>query len=429
MKAPFIIKLKNGIKVILYNSPELITNSILALVKTGTDYENKNNNGISHFVEHLFFKGSKNFPSYEILGLELDKLGAEYNAFTSYEYTGYYIKTLPEYFEKAIYILSDLLINPLFPEEEIEKERKVILEEINFHKDNPFSYLFDETLKIAYGDQPAGWLIIGTEKNIKKLGFREIKKYFDEHYSAKNTVIIVAGDFNPKRISNILEKSFKEYNKNKPLEKRKFKEILKFKSKEFYKKDLNQAHILILLKIRGLKAISYKERYTWNLISTILTSGISSRLFKKIREELGLAYYVRSGIDFYTDRGYLYVQTGVNLDNIEIALKKIGEELKNLKIEKIEKEELEKGKAILKNNLLSFLESSLNICYFLGLEYILTNKIILPKEIISEIDKITEEDIRKIMSKYLERNRLVCGILLPDSMKSKKFDKIFYNFI
>ncbi|MFH7882613.1 MAG: pitrilysin family protein, partial [Candidatus Aenigmatarchaeota archaeon] len=212
MKKPSLHQLSNGLKVLLYNSFNLTTNSILVLVKTGTDYEDKKNNGISHFLEHIFFKGTKNFPSPQALGFELDKIGAEYNAFTSYEYTGYYIKTLPEYFERGIYLMSDLLINPLFNEEEIEKEKNVILEEINFHKDNPIALIFDETLKTCYGDQPAGWSILGREEVIKKINSEKIKNYFKKHYSSKNSLIVIAGNFDKNKILKTLEKYFKNYN-------------------------------------------------------------------------------------------------------------------------------------------------------------------------------------------------------------------------
>ncbi len=427
MKKPSLHQLSNGLKVLLYNSFNLTTNSILVLVKTGTDYEDKKNNGISHFLEHIFFKGTKNFPSPQALGFELDKIGAEYNAFTSYEYTGYYIKTLPEYFERGIYLMSDLLINPLFNEEEIEKEKNVILEEINFHKDNPIALIFDETLKTCYGDQPAGWSILGREEVIKKINSEKIKNYFKKHYSSKNSLIVIAGNFDKNKILKTLEKYFKNYNNYKVPKKKKFKKTTGFKSKVIYKKDLTQSHLVMLFRIPGLSFLKNK-RYLVNVLVTILGAGMSSRLFKTIREELGLTYYIRANVDFYTDRGYMYIQSGSKVEKTTIAFQKILEEIKKLKSEKLNNEEFEKAIAILKNSLLSSLESSLNICYFMGLEYILNNKIADVDEILKEIKKISTKEVLQMALKYLRKENLVSGVLLPSYSKIKKEDLNLIDF-
>lgn len=430
MKKPYILALPNGLKTIIYFSPELITNSILVLVKSGTDYENKNNNGISHFLEHLFFKGTKNFPSPKEIGLELDKIGAEYNAFTSYEYTGYYIKTLSDYFERAIYLMSDLLINPIFPKEEIQKEKAVIIEEINYHQDNPLSFIFDETLKVCYGDQPAGWSILGKKEIIEKINQEEIFDYFYKHYSVKNSLITISTNIYPQKIINYLKKYFENYRNTKPPQKNKFQSVENLKGITLTKKDLNQAHLLLLFRIPGLKKLK-TTRYIINFLVTILGYGLSSRLFRVLREELGVTYYLRVNVDNYSDRGYIFIQTGSNLDKIEVTIKKILEEINKLKKEKIDQEEFEKCLAILKNSLIASLESSLNICYFYGLEYLLNNKIITPSDILKELKKIKIDDIKRAANRYFKEKNLAYGILMPSALRSKahKFGKIFANIL
>lgn len=426
MKKPLFLTLPSGLKVIIYYLPELITSTILVLIKAGTDYEDKRNNGISHFLEHLFFKGTKNFPSSQELGLELDKIGAEYNAFTSYEYTGYYLKTLPEYFERAIYLMSDLLINPLFPEEEIKKEKSVILEEINFHKDNPLTFVFDETLKICYGDQPAGWSILGRGDVIKRIDRDNILKYFNIHYSVQNSLVVIATNIPSQKIINYLKKYFKDYRQGVNSLKHKFKPTKNFRGKILTKEDLTQAHLIFFFRISGLQQLK-DERYIINLIAVILGHGLSSRLFRVLREELGATYYLKVSVDNYTDRGYIYIQTGSSLDKIKITITKILEELKKIKKEKVFQEELEKSLAIFKNTLLSSLESSLNICYFYGLEYLLSKRIITFQDVVDKLKKIKTEDIQKIASKYLKKENLTYGILIPPFLKSQKFHEIFVN--
>lgn len=428
MEKPLFTITPNGLKTIIYHSSELITSSILVLVKAGTDYENKKNNGISHFLEHLFFKGTKNFPSSKDLGLELDKIGAEYNAFTSYEYTGYYIKTLPEYFERAIYLMADLLINPIFPDEEIKKEKSVILEEIHYHKDNPLSFIFDETLKICYGDQPAGWSILGKEKVIQKISRADIFNYFNSHYSTSNSLVVISSRMAPAKIINFLKKHFKNYRKNKPQKKYKFRPTNNFQGNLLTKKDLNQAHLVFLFRIPGLKKLK-DEKYLVNLLTIILGHGLSSRLFRILREELGVTYYLRVSVDYYTDRGYIYIQTGSSLDKIEITISKIFEELMKIKKEQIPDEEFEKSLAILKNNLISSLENSLNICYFYGLEYLLNHEIITPQDIFKKIEKITSLDIKKTADNYFRKENLTYGLLIPPFLKSQKLNKIFKNIL
>jgi predicted Zn-dependent peptidase len=427
MKTPKIYKNSTGLNYLLYSSSDLVTATILVLVKTGTDYENKKNNGISHFIEHLFFKGTQNFPSPQELSLELDKIGAEYNAFTSYEYTGYYIKTLPEYLERAIYLMSDMLINPLFDQKELEKERKVIFEEINFHYDTPYSFIFDEALKLSYEDQPAGWSILGTQQSLKNINHEQIKNYFQNHYSTKNTLVVVVGNFNFQKIIKYLNKYFAKYNNKKSPLKHKFQETpFRPKLKIIKRENIKQTHLIMLFKTRGLSFLKEK-RFSLGLLTSLLGYGFSSRMFKILREEMGITYYVKVNDDLYTDRGYLYIQTGSTIDKTPQTIEKIINEINLLKKQKIDEEEIQKSKALLESSLLSTAESSLSIGLFYGLEYLLQNKIHSPLYFLSNIKKITENDLKKEIYNYLNKQNLVSVVLSPQNFKKEQLIKIINN--
>jgi predicted Zn-dependent peptidase len=427
MKLPQLLKLSSGIKTILYPSKSLPLSTILILVKTGTDYEKKQNNGISHFIEHLFFKGTKNYPDPNILAVELDKIGADYNAFTSYEYTGYYIKTLPEFTENGIELLGDMLTNPIFDEKEIEKERGVILEEIKFVHDTPQYYIFDEGLKLLYGDQPAGWSILGKENIVKRLDRNDILNYFLKQYTNKNMMIIIAGNFNKNNILRTLEKVFSKFRKSNPYKKAKTKNYQdRLRLKIIQRKDIKQAHILILFRKRGLKDLK-EERFKEKLLTSFLGYGFSSRLFKILRQELGLTYYLKIDDTLFYDRGYFYIQFGCDVDKINFALSKTMEELKKIKQEKIYEDEIEKSKTILKNNLLSTVETSMDLASFYGFEYFYFNKFISIEENIKKIEKIKEKDLKNAANKILNIKNLNCIVISPftkekiDISKSLKY--------
>jgi len=425
MKIPKILKTNNDVLCLLYNSKDLITSNILVLVKTGTDYEKKHLNGISHFIEHLFFKGTVNFPNSKDLSLELDKIGADYNAFTSYEYTGYYIKTINNYLERAIFLISDMLSNPLFDQGELEKERNVIFEEINFHYDTPTSFIFDEAIKIAYGDQPAGWPILGTKETLLNINRETIFNYFKSNYSKKNTLVIISGNFDEKKIIKWVEKYFNNYNNLKtPTKKSTQKYIVPKKVNIIKRENLKQAHLLFLFKTKGFKDLKNK-RFILDIIKSILGYGFSSRMFRILREELGVTYYLKVDCDLYTDRGYIYIQTASTLDKINITIEKIIYEMVNLKNKLISSGELEKAKSMILSSLFSNLETSLNLSFFYGLNYLLLGRIYTIDEHKKIFYKISSREIKEEAKKIFNKNNLVFSVLCPYNLKLNNLDKIF----
>jgi predicted Zn-dependent peptidase len=423
MRIPKIIKLPSGLNVILYSSGQFTTVTILILVKNGADYETKQTNGISHFIEHLVFKGSKKFPTPSQLATELDKIGAVYNAFTGYEYTGYFIKTFSEYLPKAIEIISDIVINPIFPEEEIEKERKVILEEIKYYQDTPTKFIHHLIQESLYGDQPAGRDILGTTQTIKSLQKRKILDFYSNHYSSKNTTVVIVGDFNNRKALGILEKNFSKYNRGRIAQKNPAKTELKKFNHVFLKKDVNQGHLIVAFKTDGITKLKDKK-FSLGVLTSILGYGFSSRMFRLLREELSATYYLNVDTNLFADRGYLYIQTGSDLPRLEKVLGLIIREIKKLKTEKTGKDELAKAKAVLENYLLMSAETSDSLASFWGSSYLIETKIYSPKEIIKKIKSVKDNEILDTAASYFTAQRANLALILP-SKPNFALQKIF----
>jgi predicted Zn-dependent peptidase len=408
-KAQKII-LSNGLRLIFINQPNSLATTILVLVEAGSEYETKNINGISHFLEHMCFKGTKNRPNAGIISEELDSLGAEYNAFTSQEFTGYWAKVQNEKIKNAIDIVSDLYLNPIFDENEINKERGVIIEEINMYEDIPMRKVQDLFLNLLYGDQPAGWDIAGEKEIIKKLQRKDFINYREKHYVASKTAVVVAGNFNEKKVYSQIESLFGFLPKKKKILKSKTiwkadrpKTLIKFKESD-------QDHLVL-----GVYAfdIFHPQKYSLQVLANILGGGMSSRLFKKIREELGAAYYVRANVDLFLDHGFLAVSTGTHREKTQLVIKTILDEFQRLKKELVSQEELEKSKNHLIGNFILSLETSDELASFYGIQEILGNKILEPKEVIDKIKKITSLDIKKTANLIFKDRALNLALIGP----------------
>ncbi len=411
-----IISGPKGLKIVLGHNPENLTTTSLILVNVGTDWETPSINGIAHFIEHLYFKGTKNFPNPKILLENIDKIGGKWNAFTGHEYTGFYLKVLPEYTKDALFILSDIILNPLFPEEEIEKERKVIFEEINLYQDQPARLVIDLGFQTAFGHQPAGFSILGTKETISKIKRAHIIKYVRDHYSAKNTLVVLGGRIEKEKelISFIAEK-FKNYRSQKPPSKKPTKLINEYRE-NIHPKKVEQAHLFLGFTLPGFKVLQDK-RYILSLISVILGEMASSRLFFKIREELGAAYYIKSDFIEYTDRSLIFVHAGLNLEKLSLVLKELIEEIKKLKKEGLTESELDTAKATLKSSLFMELEESLGLARFLGAQYLLEKKIKTPAEIMKKINSIKKEDLHRELKNLFTFKQAKLALIVPPEVK------------
>jgi len=419
-----LIKGPKGLKILLCPKQDSLSTSLLILVGVGADWENKKNNGIFHFIEHLYFKGTKNYPSPKALMEAIDALGGHFNAFTGYEYTGYYLKVLPEYNLQALEILSDIILNPLLPEEEIEKERKVIFEEINLYHDSPQDLVVEIGQRLTFGDQPAGWSILGTKETIAKITKEDILESIRNHYSTKNTLIVLSGKIaNQKKLINFIFQRFKDYNSAEPRKKPKFKKPIEHYQEKFVFKNTEQAHIFLGFPLPGIFSLQQK-RLPLHLISIVLGEKASSRLWLKVREELGAAYYIRSHFIENTDRSLFFIHAGLNLERLEIVFKELLQEISKLKIEGPDFEELRTSKAVLKSSLFMNMEESLGTAIFYGRQYLLEKKLKTPQELEREINKLTTNDLKKELKNLFSFSQAKLAVILPKKFKIN-FAKIF----
>ncbi len=414
-----IEKTKNKLNF-LFIKKDIPTVTILVLVRGGTEYENKENNGISHFLEHLCFKGTKNFPSYQELLSEFDKIGIDYNAFTSYQYIGYYAKSSFENFPKVVFLVSDILINPIFPESEIEKEKGVVIEEINLYKDTPARYIQDLFLKALYGDQPAGWLISGSEKNIKKIKRKDILKFYSKIYTAPNILVVVAGNIKNKSIDFVIEKFSKVRQGERSL-KSVFKEP-KLPNFIIHKKQTNQIHVGVGFLGFPLNDLRFEKL---EILANLIGGMMSSRMFEKIREKMGAAYYIRTENEGLSDHGFIATFAGLKNELFLEALNEILNVYKETKV-KISDEELERAISNFIGRFYLSLETSDDLARFYGLSKFLKGKIEEPTQIIKRIKKIKKQDLINLAREVFRKERL--SLSLIGQVESKTIRKLIENF-
>ncbi len=415
--------LKNGLRIITVPMKDNPTVTVLVLVEAGSKYETKKQNGISHFLEHMCFKGTEKRPTAYDISHELDGLGSQSNAFTSQEYTGYYAKSAATHFKKIFDVVSDIYLNPALPREEIEKEKGVIIEEINMYEDMPQHHVEDLFTSLLYGDQPAGWQIGGTKENVRNFRREDFAAYHQAHYVPKKTVVVVSGNISEKEVWKEIEKTFGRSAGGKKIGKLPVHEsqvrpamVLKYKKSD-------QAHLV--LGVRTFDMYDKRTRAVGTLAG-ILSGGSSSRLFQKLREEMGVCYYVRAHNDTCTDHGALEIAVGCDVKRVDEVIKVILAECRKLVNELVQKEELERVKEYLIGNLNLELESSDAFATFYGGQEILHKKIKKPGEIEKEVRKMTSHDIQKIAKEIFINKNLNLALIGPfhksgPFLKSLKF--------
>lgn len=401
--------LKNGIRLITVPMKGTETVTSLIMVSTGSKYENQKNNGISHFLEHMFFKGTAKRPNTLVLSSELDTLGGVYNAFTTKEFTGYWTKTDSRHTEQSVEILSDMLLHSKFDPEEIKREKGVIIEELNMYRDNPMIYIEDVFENLLYGDQPAGWDIIGTKENILSFKRSDFLSYIKNQYGAQNMVVCLAGNLKTEPL-NLVKKYLGGLQPTKPNKKLAVQEKqIKPEIRTVYKKT-DQTHLSL-----GVRTFSsgHKDEFILKILSIVLGGSMSSRLFINLREREGLAYYVRTSTEFYTDTGYLTTQAGVPVDKVEKAIKIILAEYDKLKNESVSPDELSRIKDMIKGKLVIQLESSDNQANWYARQVIMKEQMYTPKDYLTIIDSINPDDIKKVANDVFANNKLNLAIIGP----------------
>ncbi len=401
--------LKNGLRVILVPQKNDFTATVLVLAGTGSKYEKKEINGISHFLEHLLFKGTKKRPNALSIAEPLDRVGGHYNAFTGEEYTGYYAKVDKSKIELAIDVISDIYLNSKLSKKEIEKERNVIIEEINMYYDHPTYHIQNLWTELLYGDQPAGRDIAGTKETLYGIGRKELLRYFKSQYVTENTIVCISGCFEEKKILNKIEKYFKELKKGSSFDKEKVIEEQTSPQCVINYRKTDQTHFS--LGVRGY-SLFHKDRYSKEIISVILGGMMSSRLFREIREKSGLAYYVKTETSSDTDTGFLTTRAGVKNEKIEKAIEIVLREYKKMR-KVISQEEISKAKEHIKGKMAISLESSNSKASFFGMQELLLKKILTPEEIYANIDKVSKKDIQRVARDIFRPENINLALIGP----------------
>lgn len=402
--------LSNGLRIVTIPIKSTKTVTVLVLVATGSKYETKEINGVSHFLEHMMFKGTKKRPILLKIVEPLDRIGSKYNAFTSQEYTGYYVKANSKHLDLLMDIISDITLNPNFNKEEIDKERGVIIEEINMYEDDPSSKIDDIWNDLLYGDQPAGWDVGGKKEVIAKLTRDDFIKYHRDHYVASKTVVMVSGMIKPNYVTTKIKNFFNSISDFKGKDKLKTKEFQKNPEVKLFYKKTDQTHIAL-----GVRSYNIwdNRRFAVGVLATILGGGMSSRLFNILRDKLGIAYYVRTGGNETTDVGSLATWAGVNNKRAEEAIKAILSEYKKIKTEKVSPEELNKAKEHMEGSLILGIETSDELASFYGFQEILKNEIMKPEEVIKKIKAVTAKEVLEAAQDIFRPEKLNLAIIGP----------------
>jgi predicted Zn-dependent peptidase len=413
-------KLKNGLRVIIAPMQSTKTVTLLAITGVGSKYESDRIAGLSHFLEHMFFKGTEKRPNARAISEYLDEIGGEYNAFTSKEFTGFYAKVISKYLDRAFDVISDILLDSKFATEKIERERGVIIEEMNMYQDTPMVYVSDLFENLLYGNQPAGRLVIGNKKSISSVKRSDFINYYKRFYTASNMAVCVAGNVSEKEAFNLVKKYFRGISAKKAGLKKKVVEKQSSPSVLLHHKDTDQTHIC--LGVRGYNILDDKK-YPLSILSVILGGGMSSRLFMSVREKLGLAYYIRCESENYTDSGYICVHAGLDSTRIDKAIKVIVKELVRARDDGISSKELKKAKEYIKGKTLMGLEISDEYSSWLARQEILTSKLESVEEKFSKIDRVTASDVRRVANDVVVNNKLNLALIGPHKNK-KRFVKL-----
>lgn len=416
-------KFANGLRVITVPVKSTKTITVLLLVGTGSKYETKDINGLSHFLEHMFFKGTRKRPSALKLIEPLDKVGGRCNAFTSQEYTGYWAKVDGRHLDLALDWMADVYLHSKLAEEEIDRERGTILQELNMYLDTPMHYISDLWTTLLYGDQPAGWHIIGTADVISSVKRADFLKYLKEHYLAANTIVTVAGQVDDRVVGKV-KQAFSGIRKGQAKDKLPVAEKQTKPESLIYYKKTDQTHLHI--GFRGYDIFN-PNKHALGLLAIILGGNMSSRLWIAVRERLGLAYYVGTAISTETDAGFLATKAGVDNRKVGRAIKTILREYKRVIQKKISAAELKKAKDYTKGTALIGMESSDEQASFIAFQELLTGQVLSLEEKFAEIDAVTVDDIHQAVQECFRPEKLNLALIGPFKNEDR-FNNILATF-
>jgi len=390
--------LSNGLRVLTAPMPQAQSVSCFVMLAAGSRYETPETNGIAHFAEHMFFKGTERRPTARDIAGEIDSIGGEFNAFTGKEYTGYYVRCAAETRDTALDVLVDMLRRSKFDAEEIEREKGVIVEEMNMYFDTPRDFIGGVYESLLYGDQPLGWDIIGRKETVRGATRETFLDYVDTWYRPERMVVGIGG-----RLGDGLEAKLEELLGD--LESRETGSAARVQLPEngsrvrVHTKQSDQAHLVLGVRSRPLID---PDRYVLQLLATVLGGGMSSRLFTEVRERRGLAYYVFGTNHAYTDAGSLYAQSGVDINRIDDAVSTIVEQFRLLASEPVPAAELEKARNFAKGRFVLQLESPHGTIMFGLRREVLEGKATEPADVLAALDAVTAEDLQRVATEIMD---------------------------
>lgn len=416
--------LANDLKVITIPIPSLQSATVTLWVGVGSRYENEKISGISHFMEHMVFKGSQRRPSAKEIAEAVDAIGGEFNAATSKHWTNFYIKARAEVLEKAFDVLSDMVLAPLLKKEDIEREKGVIIEEMAMYEDTPVMKISDVFEQLIFKGNPLSRDIIGTKKSVKSITRYDFERYRKRHYYADNMLMTVAGGVREAEVLALAQKYFGELKSKDKVVSGKFKSKQRRPRVKLHPKKKEQAHFVLGFLANPMGS---QDRFIESVLAGVLGQGMSSRLFSEVREKRGLAYSIRTYLDRYLDTGYIGTYAGVDVKRVDEAIKVTLDQHYGLAsgLYKLSEKELAKAKEYLKGHLALSLENTKDVNSFFGVKELILGKVETPEEVFAGIDKVTKSDLVKLAKKLFVPERLNLAIIGPYKSQAR-FEKLIH---
>ena len=423
--------LSNGLPVLRIPMPGVESVTVLVLANTGSRYEQPAQYGIAHFFEHLVFKGTQKYPEAHDLAIAVDGVGADFNAFTSKEYTGYYVKAAARHLELALDVVSDMLLTPQLRQEDIDREKNVIIEEIHMYEDTPIHHIGNLFDRMAFAGSGLGHDIIGSAETVSALTTADFQGFLQKWYGLPNLLLVIAGDKEVVGSGAILKQAKQAFNKQDPLTKDRVQKkaavtkdlkIDPYADNHFHlaNKPTEQAHFI--LGWPGLSRSS-QDRYALALLNIILGANMSSRLFTEVREKRGLAYYVRTEADAHHDTGVFGAAVGADPKRVEEALKITIQEFVDLaagKAEKIvTKDELARAKEFAAGKMALSYEDSRSIAQFYGLKQLLLGEVETMDELLAKIKAVSLDEVQSLITKLIQPKQLRLAVIGPFTDEAK----------
>lgn len=423
----YITTLDSGLVVIRVPMPSVKSLTVIALCNTGSRYEDPKHYGIAHFFEHMVFKGTANYPDTQTLSSAIDAVGADFNAFTSKEYTGYYVKAASHHLNLALDVVSDMLLTPALRQEDIDREKGVIIEELNMYLDSPARHIGNLFEQMMYAGSGLEHDIIGVKETIKSIHSDDFRSFLNTWYGLGNITLVIAGDeeqVGKDETLRLVEKMFSKGEKNTGQHSKESRHKLQVQKKLVanpisdkklhveYKKT-EQAHLV--MGWPGLKRDD-KRRYAVSVLSTILGGNMSSRLFTEVREKRGLCYYVHSDFDQYHDTGFFGASAGVDQTRVEEAVKVIRAEFEaatSAGAKPITQVELQKAKDYVAGKMVLGLEDSEAVAQFFGMKQLLLDEVLSPEEVLAKYNALTLKEVQAVADELIKLGELRLAVIGP----------------